>query len=89
MPGLNQKGPLSEGPLTGGQRGTCTQNDTTVPTSDNKILQQPAGRLRGGAGCRRLGGTGRGIGRGAGMGAGRGAGMGAGRGAGMGRKVNR
>ncbi len=26
MPGLNQRGPLNEGPMTGGARGTCTNS---------------------------------------------------------------
>ncbi len=29
MPGLNQRGPLNEGPMTGGRRGICTSTDTS------------------------------------------------------------
>lgn len=68
MPGLNKKGPLGQGPLTGGQQGICTQENETTSTGDTKTLQQPAGGRGGGAGCRRRGGAGRGIGRGSGMG---------------------
>lgn len=28
MPGLNQRGPLNEGPMTGGRRGECTSTHT-------------------------------------------------------------
>ncbi|MBU0960965.1 MAG: hypothetical protein KKD01_06830 [Proteobacteria bacterium] len=68
MPGLNKKGPLGQGSLTGGQRGICLPNNETLSPGENETLQQPAGGIRGGAGCRRRGGAGRGAGQGAGMG---------------------
>jgi len=68
MPGLNKKGPLGQGPLTGGQRGTCTQQNEIISTGEYESLQQPAGRFGGGAGRRHRGGAGRGAGRGSGMG---------------------
>lgn len=68
MPGLNKKGPLGQGPLSGGQQGICTQKNETISTGEDETLQQPAGALGGGAGCRRRGGAGRGAGRGSGTG---------------------
>lgn len=66
MPGLNKKGPLGQGPLSGGQQGVCGQNKT-VPNDENESLQQSKNDLRDGTGCRRRGGSGRGVGRGSGM----------------------
>lgn len=68
MPGLNQTGPLGQGPLTGGQQGRCAQPNEPMAKNENGTLQQPAGGTRGGGGCRRRGGSGRGVGQGAGMG---------------------
>ncbi len=67
MPGLNKKGPLGQGPLSGGQKGVCGQNKT-VSNDENESLQQSTGDFRGGTGCRRRGGSGRGVGQGSGMG---------------------
>ena len=69
MPGMNGKGPLGNGPLTGGMRGVCNQ---TERDKADQTQSQPAtvnafpgpgkglGRCRGGAGK----GQGRGQGRG-------------------------
>lgn len=62
MPGLNKKGPLGQGPLSGGQQGLCVQNNETDSADENQRFQQGAGGGRGGAGCRRRGGSGRGTG---------------------------
>ena len=67
MPGMNGKGPLGKGPLTGGQRGVCKQTPTDK-------TDQPQGTT-----ADIVQGQGRGLGRGQG-GAGRGAGKGQGRG---------
>lgn len=68
MPGLNQRGPLGQGPLSGGRQGLCGQENASPSTGENEILQKPAAGGRGGGGCRRRGGSGRGSGQGAGMG---------------------
>jgi Family of unknown function (DUF5320) len=68
MPGLNQKGPMGQGPLTGGQQGRCAQPNENTATDKNGTLQQVTSGVKGGAGCRRRGGSGRGVGQGSGMG---------------------
>jgi hypothetical protein len=82
MPGMNGKGPLGNGPLTGGQRGKCKQTGTAKP--DNQPQAVPTDAVPGQ-------GQGQGLGRGQG-GAGRcGAGLGRrdGGGKGQGRGGNR
>jgi hypothetical protein len=74
MPGMNGKGPLRKGPLSGGQRGVCNQIETDK-------TGQPQG-----APVDVVPGQGRGLGRCQG-GAGRGAGKGQVRG--QGRSGNR
>jgi hypothetical protein len=89
MPGLNQKGPMGQGPMTGRRMGRCTnfganqlKSETadkanTEETTDTKTdAQLPEDFL------------GRGMGYGKGMGMGRGMGFGRGRG-GMGRGMGR
>lgn len=71
MPGKNGKGPLGTGPLSGGKRGSCNQDETDK-------IDQPQG-VTGDI----VPGQGRGLGRcqgGAGRGAGKGQGKGQGRG---------
>lgn len=68
MPGLNQNGPLGQGPLSGGQRGICAEKKVPTTTGENMTGPQPEAGFRGGAGCRRRGGSGRGAGQGVGQG---------------------
>lgn len=73
MPGMNGKGPLGNGPLTGGMRGVC--NQTGIDKADQTQSQTATvnvipGQGRGLGRCQ--GGTGRGQGRGQGRGLGRG-----------------
>ncbi len=71
MPGMNGKGPLGNGPLTGGQRGVCNQSgtDKTDQAQDATVGVVP----RQGRGLGRCqGGAGRGAGKGQGRGQGRG-----------------
>jgi hypothetical protein len=72
MPGLNRKGPLGEGPMTGKKMGRCnpenrgkteeeiTQNRNPESSEPNKTMGWGLGR-----------GRGRGLGRGLGLGRGR------------------
>ncbi len=66
MPGMDRKGPLGNGPLTGGRRGVCNQTNSAdsspSPGDNSKNLQQGRGLGR----CQ--GGPGRGIGQGLGRG---------------------
>lgn len=71
MPGLNQRGPEGQGPMTGNRMGRCTKFGATLQnqnvTSSDQIKDQPEnfpGRGLGlghGRGCR-IRGKGRGIG---------------------------
>lgn len=70
MSGLNQKGPIGQGPMTGRKLGKCTNFGTgriktteNIEQEENEALTQGLGR-----------GIGRGLGRGLGMG-GRGLGL--------------
>ena len=65
MPGMNGKGPLGNGPLSGGQGGVCNQTgtDKTTPPQDNTLDVVP-GQGRGLGRCQ--GGPGRGAGKGQG-----------------------
>ena len=83
MPGLNRKGPMNEGPMTGRKTGLCNpdsplRKQKDEPTEVNNDQLQGRGLGLGlGRGARRGGrGTGAGAGRGRGMGRGRGIGMG-------------
>jgi hypothetical protein len=71
MPGMNGKGPLGNGPLTGGQRGVCkqTENDKTDQPQDAAV-NVVSGKGRGWGRCQ--GGAGRGAGKDQGRGRGRG-----------------
>jgi hypothetical protein len=68
MPGMNGKGPLGNGPLTGGQRGVCTQTGTDKTAQPQGatvgVLPRPQGQGLG----RCQGGAGRGLGKGKGRG---------------------
>ncbi|SHF89448.1 hypothetical protein SAMN05444274_11210 [Mariniphaga anaerophila] len=55
MPGLNRKGPMGEGPLTGKQRGRCAGNETD-------FAGRGAGRAGRGFGRRNERQNGRGLG---------------------------
>ncbi len=60
MPGLNQRGPMNDGPMTGRGRGLCMGN---VAAGQGFVGGYGMGRgLRNG--CRAWGGSGRGMGRG-------------------------
>ena len=68
MPGLNRRGPLGEGPMTGRRMGRC--NPDNKGKTDDEILQnkdsslEPEQRLGRGLGLGRgQGGPGRGLGR--------------------------
>ena len=64
MPGLNQKGPMNEGAMTGRGLGRCTNpNVNTFGAQDTAGNGQGIGRGQGGLGQ----GCGRGIGRGRGQ----------------------
>ena len=82
MPGLNQRGPMNEGPMTGGGRGLCTGSQkldsqkTEPKTSEIGLANRGIGSGRG---------LGRGNGSGCGRGQGQGRGQGCGRGLGRGR----
>lgn len=69
MPGFNKQGPEGKGALTGGRRGLCNQEPQNVDpeTTDNTVTKETnMANQRGGAGCRRRGGSGRGMGMGGG-----------------------
>ena len=78
MPGLNNRGPLGEGPMTGRRMGRC--NPDNKGKTDDEILQnrdssqQPGRGLAGGPRFR----GGHGLGRGQGMGHDSGFGLGRG-----------
>lgn len=75
MPGMNRKGPLGDGPLSGGQRGVCNQPETDKTAQpQNNTMGVVLGQGRG------LGPRQGGMGRGAGKGQGRGQRRGQGRG---------
>ncbi len=68
MPGLNRKGPQSEGPMTGRKMGRC--NPENKGKTDDEILQNKDSSLESGQGMGRgqglgrgQGGPGRGLGR--------------------------
>jgi hypothetical protein len=77
MPGLNRRGPLGEGPMTGRRMGRC--NPDNKGKTDDQILQNRDSSLEPGQGR----GRGLGLGRGQGLGLGRGQG---GPGRGLGRQ---
>jgi hypothetical protein len=59
MPGLNGKGPLGKGPMTGGQRGICRQSSTNkAEQSQDTPMDNVQGQGKG------QGGAGRGAGKG-------------------------
>ncbi len=63
MPGLNQRGPMNNGPMTGWGRGICAGNIT--PGQGVAGGGYPLGRSLGRRGCQAAGwGGGRGVGRG-------------------------
>jgi len=62
MPGLNRKGPMGKGAMTGRRMGKCTNFGASIKTSTNDTV--PDNQTRTGQGC----GVGRGLGRGLGMG---------------------
>ncbi len=71
MPGMDGKGPLGNGPLSGGQRGNC--NQTGIDNSDQGQDATGGGVPRQGRGLGRCrGGAGRGFEKGQGKGQGRG-----------------
>ncbi len=73
MPGMNGKGPLGNGPRSGGQRGVCKQTGTAKPDDQPQAVPTDAvpgqgqgqglGRCQGSA-DRGQGGGGKGQGRG-------------------------
>lgn len=55
MPGLNQRGPLDQGPMTGGRRGVCTGGSRIGQGTAQRgtmAYGQPGGPGRGRRGCR-------------------------------------
>ncbi|MDP3913756.1 MAG: DUF5320 domain-containing protein [Bacteroidota bacterium] len=74
MPGLNRRGPMGEGPMTGRKMGQC--NPDNKGKTDDEILQNRSSSLE----------PGRGMGRGQGLGSGLGIGRGQG---GLGRGLGR
>lgn len=84
MPGLDRKGPKSEGPRTGRGRGLCGKPENEKNIDENDLGVGRGGEPRGGGRGRCFGG--RGGGRGGGGGQGRG---GSGRGGGQGRGAGR
>lgn len=69
MPRLNNQGPEGKGPLSGRQRGLCNQdaqNPATEGTANTEQQDMAQVTPKGGAGCRRRGGSGRGLGMGGG-----------------------
>jgi len=61
MPGLNQRGPMNEGPMTGGGRGLCTGAVASEQEFANRMTGSMGRGLGRGRGCG--GGSGRGMGR--------------------------
>ncbi len=47
MPGMNQRGPMNEGPMTGGRRGVCTNPDAADQWYPGQAAGQGLGRGRG------------------------------------------
>ncbi len=43
MPGLNQTGPMGEGPMTGRKMGRCTNYTTQKPEESTEINKEPVG----------------------------------------------
>lgn len=87
MPGLNQQGPMGQGPMTGWKMGKCT-NYGENRGSVEELIDENGVRGGRGFGRRRCRGFGRGleVNEGRGLGRGRGFGWGRGRmGQGMGR----
>ena len=80
MPGMNGKGPLGNGPRSGGQRGVCKQTGTTPPdqpqdTPTDAIPGQGQGQGQGlGRGQGGAGRCGTGLGKRGGGGKGQGSG---------------
>lgn len=71
MPGMNGKGPLGNGRMTGGQRGVCKQTETDkTDQPQGATVDFVPGKGRGLGRCQ--GGAGRGVGKGQGRGQGRG-----------------
>jgi hypothetical protein len=83
MPGLNSRGPLGEGPMTGRSMGRCTPENKGK--SEEEILQNRDSSRKPGQGFGRGLGLGRGPRLGGGQGLGCGRGIGRGHGFGHGR----
>lgn len=72
MSGLNQKGPMGQGPMTGRKMGKCTnfgagRNGSTINPEQEDTESLDQGMVRGmGFGCRKMGFRGMGRGMGAG-----------------------
>lgn len=67
MPGMNGKGPLKHGRMTGGQRGVCKQTETDKTDQPlGTTVDFAPGKGRGLGRCQ--GGAGRGVGKGQGRG---------------------
>lgn len=67
MPGLNRKGPLGEGPMTGRKMGRCNPENrgkTDDEIIQNRILESSETKKGMGWGLRRGRGRGLGLGRG-------------------------